>query len=190
MSAKIFINDISREELIKDTSATDVVRTAHIRQIEVTYMNTVRDSGKMLAKNLHVNIDNVPQPIIDAFTIANDWRTLHAYPMKSLRLSVMACMRKHNIIGITSARLKRMPAIREKLRRGSVHLDKLQDIGGCRAILKSIDDVSNLVDGLRNYGRHHIWKENNYISDPKNDGYRSYHLAFEFQDSPSISFRQ
>src|SRR5688572_27982893 len=102
--------------------------------------------------------------------------------MRSLRRRIMTCMRTNSIEGTTITRLKRMPAIRRKLLRGKVTLDKLQDLGGCRAVLLSVKDVNLLAEELRKYRRIQIWKENDYIANPKVDGYRSHHLALAFED--------
>jgi hypothetical protein len=94
---------------------------------------------------------------------------------------------------LIAQRLKRRPSIEIKLRDNhNMKLSQMQDIGGCRAILKSVRHVAALVD---------IYKESHakspkdrsswdgsedfdYIKKPKDDGYRGVHLIFRFQ-SPS-----
>lgn len=85
--------------------------------------------------------------------------------------------------GITAARLKRMQAIRKKLRRPnfSLNLSQVQDLGGCRAILSSMDEVRALVGALRDRSRHELRNEDDYIGAPKPDGYRSHHLMMGFR---------
>jgi len=92
----------------------------------------------------------------------------------------MYYMRALEIDGVTAARLKRMQSIRRKLRRIGLHLNQLQDLGGCRAILARISDVNALVGVLRDRSRHELRDEDDYIRTPKKDGYRSYHLMFNF----------
>jgi ppGpp synthetase/RelA/SpoT-type nucleotidyltranferase len=117
--------------------------------------------------------------IREAFHIANNWREAHAYPMRSLRGSLRWYMHKHEMEGVTVARLKRMHAIRRKLKRSNLRLQQVQDLGGCRAILASLSDVRRLVELMRNC-RHEFRSESSYIDKPKPDGYRSHHLMFNY----------
>lgn len=74
------------------------------------------------------------------------------------------------------SRLKRIDTIIDKLRRpGNTHkLDTMCDIAGCRLIVDSEKEVRNAVNALKN--RLVIKKELDYITDPRNSGYRGYHL--------------
>jgi hypothetical protein len=92
-------------------------------------MKEVKRAGEIIAGELPWNDETAPQ-IRDAFHIANNWRDAYAYPMLSLRYSLMWFMRHHNLEGVTVARLKRMQAIRRKLRRIPHNLSQLQDLGG------------------------------------------------------------
>ncbi len=60
-------------------------------------------------------------------------------------------MRHHNLEDVIVARLKRMQAIRHKLRRIPHNLSQLQDLGGCRAtLLLTLDRIVGLslfIDG-------------------------------------------
>jgi hypothetical protein len=60
-------------------------------------------------------------------------------------------------------------------------LNQLQDLGGCRAIMDTMDDVRTLVNVMKERSRHEFRGENDYIAEPKEDGYRSYHLKYAFQ---------
>jgi ppGpp synthetase/RelA/SpoT-type nucleotidyltranferase len=118
---------------------------------------------------------------VEIFRIANSWRQAHAYPMHSVRRQLIWYMGHLGIEGITGARLKRMPAIRRKLSRIGLGLNQLQDIAGCRAVLPKIGDVYALVAALRDRSRHDLRDEDPYISKPKRDGYRSYHMMFNYR---------
>jgi hypothetical protein len=142
-------------------------------------MHDVKRAGEIIAGELRWSDESAPK-IREAFYVANSWRDSHAYPMRSVRYSLLWYMRKRDLHGMTAARLKRMQAIRRKLRRIDLNLNQLQDLGGCRAILPSIADVQTLVGELRDNSRHEIWKEDDYIATPKPDGYRSHHLRFKF----------
>src|SRR5207249_1633670 len=61
-------------------------------------------------------------------------------------------------------------------------LTQMQDIGGCRAVVNSVDEVTKLV---ASYGRsrfaHEFRSEKDYIETPKEDGYRSHHLIYQYK---------
>ncbi|UPK31249.1 nucleotidyltransferase family protein [Bradyrhizobium sp. 195] len=122
-------------------------------------VNEVIQAGTIIAGDLPWSPETAPE-IRKAFTIANNWRDAHAYPMRSVRYSMMWFMRHNGIEGITAARLKRMQAIRRKLRRLPHQLCDLQDLAGCRVILPSIADVRTLVSLVRDRARHIIRDEN------------------------------
>lgn len=139
----------------------------------------VKRAGEVIASNLVWTDETAPR-IREAFSIANSWRDSHAYPMRSVRFTAIHYMRKHGLQGITAARLKRMQAIRRKLRRIRLSLNQLQDLGGCRVILPSISQVRVLTDVLKDQTRHDLRSEDDYLVNPKNDGYRSHHLMLNF----------
>jgi hypothetical protein len=140
----------------------------------------VKRAGELIASNMAWTVE-ADAKIREAFKIANSWRDAHALPMRSLRCSILSHMGHLGIKGISAARLKRMPAIRRKLIRIGLSLNQLQDLGGCRAILDTMTDVRNLVQTLKEKIRHELRKEDNYIEEPKDDGYRSHHLILGFK---------
>ena len=90
---------------------------------------------------------------------------------------------------IFAKRLKRLPSIISKLRRFSENrmtLRNMQDIGGCRVIVTTPKQQRLAVKALRkfdNFKKESKVKFNDYITQPKDDGYRSYHLYGQFLDS-------
>lgn len=120
--------------------------------------------------------------VVEAFTIANGWRERHLDAIRQIRAQLAAANRTLQTGGVTAARLKRMPAIRRKLRRLSYKLSELQDLGGCRVILPTIDDVKRFSDRLQQSDRHQLRETDDYILRPKKDGYRSLHLLLNHDD--------
>lgn len=55
--------------------------------------------------------------------------------------------------------------------------DYLKDIAGIRVICYFIDDIYNLVNALRRQSELIFIKEKDYIENPKENGYRSYHIV-------------
>src|SRR5215203_565389 len=97
-------------------------------------------AGKALRGEIIWSEDAAPE-IRHVFAVANSWRQSHLFPMRHIQLQLGGQMRRMRIGGVTAARLKRMPSIRKKLRRISIGLQSIQDLGGCRVILPTIDDV-------------------------------------------------
>lgn len=147
-------------------------------------MKDVKRAGGVISGALSWTDETEPE-IRRAFQIANNWRDAHAYPMRSIRHQLISFMRHSELNGITAARLKRMQAIRKKLRRSDfpMYLNQVQDLGGCRAILSSMDEVRALIGILRHRSRHELRSEDDYIDYPKPDGYRSHHLITAFRGS-------
>lgn len=56
----------------------------------------------------------------------------------------------------------------------------MQDIGGCRTILPSMDAVEDLLDRYQQAARHTFKSSDDYVSAPKIDGYRGHHLVYRY----------
>jgi hypothetical protein len=138
----------------------------------------IRDAGKVIAREMLWTPEN-ESAIRQAFNVANSWRDSHAFPMLSIRLSALYHLRGTS--RISAARLKRMQAVRGKLRRLTwLNFDEMQDLGGCRIILPTIADVQGLSITLKKVFRHELAKEDDYILKPKKSGYRSHHLIWRY----------
>lgn len=116
----------------------------------------------------------------DALEVINNWRASHAYPLQI----ICSHLRRNNPNAIVVQRLKRLDSIIDKLNRNKDHimeLYRMQDLGGCRVIVNSIEDVYRAVDKYKNSRvRHILKKEYDYIKIPKESGYRSYHMVYKF----------
>jgi len=61
-------------------------------------------------------------------------------------------------------------------------LTTMQDLGGCRAVLASVDAVNRLADQFRQIkSQLEDPGEDNYVANPKPDGYRSVHFVVRFR---------
>ena len=80
-------------------------------------------------------------------------------------------------------RHKRAPSIIGKLHRfPKMELSRMQDIGGCRAIVSTVEDVEKLNQHIqKSRTRNELHREYNYIASPKESGYRGVHLTFKYQ---------
>ena len=79
-----------------------------------------------------------------------------------------------------SRRLKRLPTIEDKLRRlPSMDLSSMQDIGGCRAVLSTQEEVQRVVDRFVANSRKRNGqpdKIRDYVVRPQDSGYRAVHI--------------
>ncbi len=143
-------------------------------------LQEVRAAGKRLKDDLSLDSEVNWRDTHHVFAVANSWRDSHYFPMRSVYLSAAYRMRKIGIKGDMAARPKRMASIRRKLRESDIHLDRMQDIGGCRAILDDIAGVRSLIGEINEGFPHRDRRQWPYIDEPKEDGYRSHHISFEF----------
>jgi hypothetical protein len=66
---------------------------------------------------------------------------------------------------------------------------RMQDIGGCRAIMRNVQQVNELVDEYQEstsknpHRGPEFVRRYDYIAQPKEDGYRSIHLVYKFRSS-------
>ena len=115
------------------------------------------------------------------FSIANSWRASHAFPMHRLRAELHGRMSALKLKGLTAARLKQMPSIRGKLQRIDSNLRQLQDLGGCRAVVPTINEARKLVSNILAKSPHVLKRQDSYMDSPRASGYRSHHLVFAFK---------
>lgn len=118
-----------------------------------------------------------------AYDVINNWRSAHSYPLNTFQ-NTLRKKCAHIARGyIVAQRIKRLASIRLKLERQStMQLSQMQDIGGCRAVLSSVNQVNTLVNLYKRSRFDHIQHNSkNYIEYPKRDGYRGVHLIYRYR---------
>lgn len=122
-----------------------------------------------------------------ALVLINNWRAAHAFPLQVIYVHLKKTAPSNAIV---AQRLKRLYSITQKLYRfPNMSLTAMQDIGGCRVIVETIDEVYSLVEAIkRSQMRHEKKEEYDYIKDPKPDGYRSYHLVLSYQSDRNTNY--
>ncbi len=121
-----------------------------------------------------------------ALNIIDNWRASHAYPLHVFYLNLRRQVTSRSDILVVE-RLKRLDSIISKIERESgMQLYRMQDLGGCRMVVPSLEDVYKYSNVLKESRiRHELKKENDYIDSPKKSGYRSLHLIYRFYtDAP------
>jgi ppGpp synthetase/RelA/SpoT-type nucleotidyltranferase len=142
----------------------------------------VTKAGQYLSENDYED----PEKFNHCFEVLVYWRTEHSTALEhafSLLQDVVHPIEKNALF---AKRLKRYVSIVSKLRRfENMTLRKMQDIGGCRAVVSSEKKVRKIIRELRRKQVFHYKDRNfrykDYIDKPKPDGYRSYHIVGQFQ---------
>ena len=118
-----------------------------------------------------------------ARAIVNNWRAAHSLPLDRVRSELQARVSPFGEEALVAQRLKRLSSIDAKLGRfRNMHLARMQDVGGCRAVLPSVDDVRRVA---RSYADrpsgHRVIHTDDYLTHPRASGYRGIHLVSRFQ---------
>ena len=131
---------------------------------------------------------STPEERNNALYILNNWRAAHAYPLQV----ICSNLRLRNQDATVVQRLKRLESITNKIERfPNMNLYRMQDLGGCRVIVDTIDRVYESIDKYKNSRIRHILKrEYDYIQKPKDSGYRSYHMVYQFHSDKAETFNK
>lgn len=154
--------------------------------------NVVDKAGEILANppsffedddpaNQHFLYDNW-NAYQDAIAVINNWRSAHSYPLNVFQTLLRYKAAQVDTHALVSQRIKRLPAIELKLRLNStMALSQMQDIGGCRAVVRSLRGVNRLVNLYeQSTFKHSLTRITNYIEKPRASGYRSVHLMYRY----------
>lgn len=116
-----------------------------------------------------------------AIAVIDNWRAAHGYPLHVIYMNLRRMAENKTGI-IVVERLKRLDSIIGKLKREpNMSLWEIQDLGGCRFIVNTIDEVYSYSESLeKSRIRHVLTKTYDYIQTPKASGYRSLHKVYEF----------
>jgi hypothetical protein len=116
-----------------------------------------------------------------------NWRTAHSYPLNALHMTLRNRATKVERAALTAQRLKRLNSILRKLgRQTTMQMSQMQDVGGCRAIMSNMPRLNALLATYSDSPlRHELTRTNDYISEPKDDGYRSVHHMYRFTGNAS-----
>ena len=119
---------------------------------------------------------------IEALNILSNWRAAHSYPMHAILIFLRRESFKVDASAVVVQRLKRTPSILSKLYRfQSMKLHRMQDISGCRSVLKTVEQTEKLAKSLEiSKTTHKLHKIFDYIENPKESGYRGIHLVYKY----------
>ena len=137
----------------------------------------VNDAGRTLLADAAS-----PEELEHAFQVVNNYRSSHGFPLNTFQ---MGLRRKANIVdtnSLVAQRIKRLSSITHKLQRfDTMELTQMQDLGGCRAIVHTTQQVREMVDLYqKSRMKHKLDHIDDYISNPRPSGYRGVHLIYRY----------
>jgi ppGpp synthetase/RelA/SpoT-type nucleotidyltranferase len=145
----------------------------------------VNKAGELLVKK-SITYDEY----VWAMEVVDNWRACHVYPINTFQSTLRARVKRISSDAIVAQRLKRIPSIILKLKRTKgMQLARMQDIGGLRAILNSIDMVYGLKEAyVKGFFEHELIRLYDYIDKPKISGYRGIHLIYKYKNENVKNF--
>ena len=144
----------------------------------------VNEAGRRLVEDAILVADD------DHMAIINNWRSSHSFPLNTFQNGLRKRGLKIYSNCIVSQRIKRLSSIEAKLRRfQNMTLSQMQDIGGCRAVLRSVAQVRRLHQSYVDSDiKHSLQKVNDYIEHPRESGYRGLHLIYRYRSDRKATY--
>ena len=170
----LLIGQIKEEISMENTNKWEIPRYSG---------NQINKAGKTIADPFSTTEERE-----EALVILNNWRAAHAYPLQV----ICSNLRQKNPNAIVVQRLKRLESITGKIQRfPEMQLYKMQDLGGCRVIVDTVEQVYEAIDEYKTSRIRHILKrEYDYIANPKESGYRSYHMVYQFHSESKDTYNK
>ena len=125
-----------------------------------------------------------------ALEVINNWRASHSFPLNTFQMFLRGRARQTDPSALIAQRVKRLSSIEYKLRvQPGMRLSRMQDIGGCRAVVADVPAVRELRELYRaSHLKHRLVKEDDYITEPKASGYRSIHRVYRYASDRSSTY--
>ncbi len=120
------------------------------------------------------------EQIVQAFDIAYHFRACHEYPLRKVTIGLRSMVSRESDRVIVAQRFKRFPSMINKLvRYPDMSLSRMQDIGGCRAIVANGAEVQGVLRRIRKNWRPPENRIRDYVKKPAPSGYRAVHVIVE-----------
>lgn len=138
-------------------------------------------------KRLSERIRKSPNEVsADDYIMLQDLRVTYKKPLAEVFNSLFKFAHKVNSDCICTYRIKRIESIVSKLLRfKDMEVQRIADIAGCRCVMATESDVINLLDSIKRNEKYlpfFVKNTNDYIANPKKNGYRSVHLNVQMRD--------
>jgi ppGpp synthetase/RelA/SpoT-type nucleotidyltranferase len=140
-------------------------------------------AGSALARDSY----RTDEEYIELEDIFDEYRKRHLQPLSETTMELQGWLGDYGRPYYIAQRLKRKPQIVRKLRRLSVRLSQLQDIGGSRIIVPTNEDVDRLAEFIeqrvKEKGHFSIERRSDYRQRGRDrTGYRALHLILKRTD--------
>lgn len=155
-------------------------------QYSKTRVNKAGDFVRQLVTDPNAIFAASEEQVQAAFDVILSFRAAHRYPLTKADMGLRSAVRTVGAPCEVSQRLKRLPTIVDKLcRHPTMALARMQDIGGCRAVLRDVQElraVENRVkrNAVKRTGEIAGYKD--YITQPAQSGYRGVHIIVDYDD--------
>lgn len=142
------------------------------------------------AAHLLVTGKSSANDLADALAVINNWRSSHSFPLNTFQVGLRRRARQVDKDVLVAQRIKRLSSIEAKLSRfRTMKLSQMQDIGGCRAVVRNVAQVHELVDLHRASAfKHKLLRTDDYIAEPQKSGYRGVHLIYRYFSDRSETY--
>ncbi len=120
----------------------------------------VKRAGRALGSGDDLSFER----LVEVVSIVDNWRAVHSYPLTSLNMHLRQHSHKIDRRADVVRRLKRYRSIEGKLRKTSLNLLQMQDLGGCRSVARDIGQASAITHSLkRSRSNHDLYNQDDYI---------------------------
>lgn len=122
--------------------------------------------------------------------VINNWRSSHSFPLNTFQVGLRRYAKQLDGSALVAQRIKRLSSIDAKLRRfPRLNLSQMQDIGGCRAVVRDANAVTGMLRVYRESDlKHKLLRVDNYQAEPKPSGYRGIHLIYRYRSNKSETY--
>jgi len=128
-----------------------------------------------------------------ALPVVNNWRAAHGFPLNTFQCTLRRKARAVDSQSIVVQRTKRLRAIQHKLQKHTknpILLSNMQDIAGCRAVVRNMAQLEVLKQRYLKSDIRHTLRQpiDDYISKPKYSGYRGIHLIYTYNSDKQTTY--
>lgn len=118
-----------------------------------------------------------------SIAVVEQYRALHTLPLVKVNNGLRRFCASLQIEGQVTQRLKKEATIVSKLTRESgLDLSRMQDIGGCRVVVKDHETLRRLESRICSSWSTRLVRTSDYIAEPRASGYRAVHLVVRWDE--------
>lgn len=137
--------------------------------------NSVRRAGSAIRR--YARGEGTTEGLESAIDVMVAYRSGFSDPLVKVNNALRSFCAAIGVKGDVTQRLKKSNTILSKLSRESgLDLSRMQDIGGCRVVFESVDDLRRVEKLIKRTWGTELHHEKDYINEPRESGYRGVHL--------------